>query len=306
MDKGKIYSRILPFLILLVCQNQVIAGAWVQRKHGYYFKLSGNYLLATKEFNHEGERLDIFQERIIYKDASFRDFNITAYLEYGLFERLTLIANFPFKILTSKRTEIIAGGLLARKATIHSVGFADLILSSRFALLREPFVLSLQSGIKTPLFYDEKPGDDGPPLGTGKIDLESHLLLGKSLYPLPIYITASIGYRWRSGPLHDQILYTAEAGYTLDKILFKVTIEGLQSTIQPPDIIGQPVTTPLPGGGGALPNIIEGDQDVFKISPSMIFNLTNGIGLQGEILHIYGGKNTVAGTIYSFALVLTR
>ncbi len=35
------------------------AGAWVQKRHGYYFKLSANYLYATDEFNHEGDKQNI-------------------------------------------------------------------------------------------------------------------------------------------------------------------------------------------------------------------------------------------------------
>jgi len=41
--------------------------------------------------------------------------------------------------------------------------------------------------------------------------------------------------------------------------LVKVAFDDLRSTFTPPDIAGQPVTTPLPGGGGAFPNVIQGD-----------------------------------------------
>ncbi len=121
--------------------------------------------------------------------------NVTAYLEYGLSERLTLIMNLPVKTLTSKRTEIIGGGIVARHVTIHTQGLADLSISVRYALLNGPFVLSYQTGIKLPLGYEEGPADDGPPLGTSKIDFEGHLLIGKSLFSLPAYLTASVGFR---------------------------------------------------------------------------------------------------------------
>jgi len=80
----------------------------------------------------------------------------------------------------------------------------------------------------------------------------------------------------------------------------------LKSTISPPDIVGQPITTPLPGGGGAFPNIIQGDQDSFKISPSIIVNLTKTTALQGEVLHIFAGKNTVSGTIFSLGIIYSK
>jgi hypothetical protein len=232
--------------------------------------------------------------------------NANAYVEFGLFESLTLITNLSYKGLTSKRSELLGGGSATRIVTINTVGLSDIALSGRYLLLHRPFVLSFQGGAKIPVGYEKTPSDDGPPLGTGNLDLDAHLLFGKSMFPLPAYVTTSIGYRWRSGALHDQILFTAEGGYSFGPVLVKVNLDALKSTIAPPDIVGQPITTPLPGGGGVFPNIIQGDQDSFKLSPSIIVNLTNRIAMQGEILHTIAGKNTVAGTIYSFGVIYTR
>ncbi|MFQ5650910.1 MAG: hypothetical protein ACE5IY_13290 [bacterium] len=299
-------SLLISSAALLLLAERAGAGAWPQHKHGLYFKLSSAYLHSTQEFDHNGDRLDIFQERIIYEETSFRDFSVSTYFEYGLSDRLTIVGTLPFKVLRSRRTEIIGGGALARIATLYTIGLSDLSLLGKFALLNGSFALSLQGGLKLPLGYEEKPSDDGAPLGTGVVDFEGHLLVGKSLYPLPAYLTGSVGYRHRTNELHDQLLATAEAGYTAGRFLIKVTVDALMSTIAPPDLVGQPVVSPLPGGGGALPNIIVGDQDIFKISPSLIYRLTSKWAVQGEVLHIYAGKNTVAGTIYSIGFIFQR
>jgi len=89
-------------------------------------------------------------------------------------------------------------------------------------------VFSLQSGIKLALGYEAKPEDDGVPLGTGKVDFDGYLLFGKSLYPFPLYITSGIGYRRRTGPLNDQILYTVEAGWIAGRLVVKVNYDGLR------------------------------------------------------------------------------
>ena len=189
---------------------------------------------------------------------------------------------------------------------LHTVGFADLTVSGRYALLDASFVVSLQGGVKLPLWYEAQPDNDGAPLGTGDVDFEAHLLVGKSLFPLSAYLTSSIGYRCRTGELHDQVVFSAELGYSANRFLTKVTLDGVRSTITPPDLAGQPVTTPLPGGGGAVPNVIEGDQNIFKVSPSVTYKLNPSIALQGELFHTFAGKNTVAGTTYSFVIVLTK
>ncbi len=293
-------------LIILLSPSIVRAGAWVQQKNGLYLKISANYLFTTREFNHLGEELAIFQERLAFINTSFRDFSMNAYVEYGLLERLTVVAHLPYKILTAKRTETIGGDIVARILTLHTLGFGDLTVLGRYAVQTAPLALSVQGGVKIPPGYEKNPANEGAPLGSGEWDAEAHLLVGKSLYPLPLYLTGGLGYRQRGGPLSDQFLYNAEAGLTWRNVLLKVTLDGLFSTVKPPDLAGQPIVTPIPGGGGVLPTVIVGDQDIHKISPSLIVKISPVTSLQAEVLHIFAGKNTVAGTIFSFGVVITK
>lgn len=295
----------VPFICLLL-HSQLFAGAWTQKKSRLYLKISANYLNTTEEFNHVGEKQEIFQERFAFINTSFRDFNFNAYAEYGLFDRFTVIANLPYKILTAKRTEVVGDSVVSRILTLYSLGVADLSLSGRYAIFKAPLAVAFQGGIKIPLGYDKNPRNEGAPLGTGEVDFEGNLLFGKSLYPLPFYLTGGIGYRQRSGALHDQVLYTAEAGFQQSIFLFKVTLDGLFSTTTPPDLAGQAIITPLPGGGGAFPNIIVGDQDVHKISPSLVVKVSPITSFQLEALHIFSGKDTVAGTVFSVGVVVTK
>lgn len=301
----KAFSRIAAICFLLL-STQAFAGAWTQSKHGYFFKFSANYLYTTREYNYLGDRLAIFQERVVYRNASFQDINLNFYGEYGLTDRATLVASLPIKVLTSKWTELILGGQLTSDVTVTTAGPADLSLSLRYGLLRNPLVISAQAGVKIPTGYRQRPKNDGPPLGTAKFDGDFSLLFGASLYPVPIYFTAGLGYRQRGGPFNDQMLYSAEAGVTAGRVLLKVTFDGLLSTVAPPDIVGQTIVTPLPGGGGVLPNIIVGDQDIHKVSPSIIYTLRPGLALQAEALHMLAGKNTVSGSTFSLGLIFNR
>ena len=45
--------------------------------------------------------------------------------------------------------------------------------------------------------------------------------MGKSLYPLPGYVTGEVGYRLRGGTFSNEWFYTLEAGMTYDRILIK-------------------------------------------------------------------------------------
>lgn len=300
-----IHFLIWTFLFLGFATQMLVAGAWAQKKNGYFFKIAINYLSTEKEFNHLGEKIDIFRDLEVYHNARFEDFNANIYFEYGLFPQFTLIGGLPFKQSVSTRTEesVYFGD---REVTRTTTGFADLALSGRLQIFNKPLAVSIQGGIKIPLGYDKTPENDGPTLGTGELDGELLLLLGRSLYPLPLYTTAGIGYRSRGGRFNDEILYNFEVGYTPGKWLFKLTLDGIQNTATPPDLYGRTLVLPLPGGGGVTPELLFGDQHILKLIPGVIFRFSQGLALQAEAIHVLAGTNTVAGTTFSLGLVFLK
>lgn len=304
-------SRISLWLIIVICcqflwVNQLFPGAWTQKKGGYFLKVSGNYLFAKHEFNYLGKRINILEDYEVYKNTSFQDFSTTLYAEYGLNNWFTVIANLPFKVSTTERTETGVNYFTKRIVTVTTSGFSDLTLSGKVGILRKPLVFSVQSGVKIPLGYNRIPENDGAALGTAEVDGEGYLLLGKSLYPLPLYLTGGLGYRRRGGALRDEYLFAAEAGVSGRSWLFKVTFDGVKNTGTPPDLYGSLIITPLPGGGGAFPTILYGDQDYFKVSPGIIYDLKENLAVQLEAIHIAAGKNIISGTTYSLGIVLQR
>ena len=293
-------KSILISLGLLLTHN-LFGGAWVQKEGEYFFKLSTHYLRTNYEFNYNGDRLKILEERLIFNNVYFRDIGLSIYTEYGLSDFVTIIGYLPFKSYTSKRTINTVYQRLVEQ--VSTSGFSDLNLSGRFSIIQNPFALSVQTGIKIPMGYSDLPDNNGPRLGTGDLDFEGLILFGFSLNPLPVYFTGGFGYRHRLGELNDELLLHSEVGFTTGKFLFKTYAEWIKNTTRPPDIYGQPIVTPVPGGGGVLPEIIVGDQDIFKISPSIIYYLSQSMGIQVEISSVLTGKNTLSGTTYSLGLI---
>jgi hypothetical protein len=141
------------------------------------------------------------------------------------------------------------------------------------------------------------------------LDYDAQLLWGTGCHPIPIYITGGIGYRIREGNVHNEWLFNMDVGYTMGRFLFKTYFEMIRNTVAPPDIYGQPIVTPLPGGGGAVPDVfLYGVQDehVTKILPSIIYTLKDGLAVQAEINHILAGKNTLSGTAFSIGIIFSR
>lgn len=289
------------FISIFFLTSNLYAGAWAQKKNGYYLRIYSTYLFAQNEFNYRGESQELYEEQLAYRDSYFKDISLVIYSEYGLTDYFTFIGELPFKSLTTKRTvaSFYGGDEIATTS-----GFADLGLYGNLAIIENPFALSIRAGARIPLGYSEVPQNNGPRLGTAEMSYEGHIHLGSSFYPLPMYFAGSVGYRHRSGELNDEIIITAEIGYTLGPIFLKTYVEVLRNVITPPDIYGQPIVTPLPGGGGVLPDIIIGDQHLTKVIPSITFNLSSTVGVQFEIIEPLTGRNALNGTTYSLGLVL--
>jgi len=96
----------------------------------------------------------------------------------------------------------------------------------------------------------------------------------------------------------------SKAGYSISKLFLKVFYEGVRNIKSPPDIYGEAVQTPLPGGGGELPEIIIGDQDIDKIIFTSSYRISQNISVNGDIFYLFSGKNTISGTTYSIGLIL--
>ena len=305
----------LAAILLALAPTQVHAGAWTQAPGGMYCKIAGLSFRSQDYLDATGER----RERVAKPSMeALSDQSMSAYLEYGLLERLTLVATLPYKRLTYENTEVkvFKSDLLDTTITrIHpdeiNSGLADLELRLRWRLLRFPAVVSLALGGKFPLGYDmdqESIGslgagglglglspstgaDDKVPLGTGERDIDMRLLVGKSLYPLPGYLTSTVGYRKRGGAFSDEIFYGFEAGVSYKRLLVKGAVEGMRTR----------------GDCGAMgQGGLVGDQDILKLAPGLIFSLSKHLELGVDLFHIAAGCNTAAGTTYAAGLAFKR
>ena len=280
-----------------------------------YFKIAGLSFRSQDYLDAYGDR----RERVAKPSMEeLSDQSISAYLEYGLLERLTLVATLPYKRLVYEKTEVKVFKSALLDTTITRIhpdeirsGLADLELRLRWRLLRNPAVVSLALGGKFPLGYDMDQDSIGSldagglglgpspvdgtdskvPLGTSERDIDMRLLVGKSLYPFPGYLTSTIGYRKRGGAFSDELFYGLEAGVTYKRLLVKGVVEGMR-TMGDCGAMGQ---------GGLV-----GDQDILKVSPGLIWSLSKHLEIGVDLYHIAAGCNTAAGTTYAAGLAFKR
>ncbi|NKB66409.1 MAG: hypothetical protein GKR89_05070 [Candidatus Latescibacteria bacterium] len=285
MTRRNLYAG--PGLLLLVLglvslagPTRLEAGAWTQPKRAAYIKLAALSFASNEDLNAGGNRVG--------KPGmgELTDFSISAYLEYGLHERLTLVASLPYKRLLDERRFTDEEGTLTGIGRERHRGPGDLDLRLRWRWRTEPAVISLALGGKVPLDYKMRL-DSNVPLGTGELDGDIRLLVGKSLHPFPGYLTGTAGYRKRGGEFGDELFFGLEGGITWKRLLFKGAVEGI-GTLGDCGATGQAGLT--------------GDQDIIKVAPGLIWPLTQNLELGLDLFHPVAGCNTALGTTYALGL----
>ncbi len=292
-------------LCVTMSAGPAVGGAWTQREGGYYLKIDGSFLTTGKELDFRGNRLDIFQERISFDDATFSDGGVSGYGEYGVTRKLTILGRLPFRRLSSER-KVLGGAYFDEKIEREiTSGFGDLDIGARYGLGFSPLTVSVQGGMKFPLGYDATPDDGGPPLGTGEVDSDIRILAGRGFSSWPVYLSGGIGYRLRGGSYHDEWLYEGEIGLSSGRWLVKIGLAGVENREAPQDLVGAPITTPLPGGGGSFV-VLTGDQNYTKLNPSVSYAIGPGRWFTVELFDVVAGKNTIDGTTVSAGFVFAR
>ena len=288
----RIATTFAAALLLGFSAPVALAGAWLQKQGSRYAKLYGSYLYTEREFNAAGQKVDILSDQDDVSDTAFRDVTIAGYLEYGVHEDLTLTAKVPFRILTSRRTEIANLADLRYNVEAVNGGLGDLELGGRIPLLRAPFPVSFQLGIKLPLGYQAQPTNGGAALGSGSPDFEARLLWGISLYPYG-YFGAELGYRAQGGDIDDQMNVVLEGGTGWRRVRMATKFNAsfsAGSIEQLTDSSTKRVT----------------NYEAMQIIPSVAVVLTPRISLVGEAFHTLDGKNTSVGTAWAIGVEIIQ
>lgn len=271
--KAKFIALISALLLISVSGSQVFAGAWTAKQGGMYNKLALNYFESKKYYDDDGNR-----QRLAY-DGKYSDTNLNCYLEYGLTDDLTLIGSFYYKWLEQENDYFKA----------ESDGVGDFEVGLKWKLLDDPLVLAIQALTKISGPYDD---DEVPGLGNNQTDFELRLLLGKSLYPLPLYMGLEAAYRWRSKAPADEWRLLAEIGGNAGKYFYgRVKLDCLFSANN------------AESGAGFTNITLTPEYDLITLDTTLGVNFNEHVSLEFSYVPTIYGENTAAGYTLSSALV---
>ncbi|GIV60673.1 MAG: hypothetical protein KatS3mg043_1762 [Rhodothermaceae bacterium] len=239
---------------------------------------------------------------------AFFDRSLYVYGEYGLADRLTLVMLVPFKRVTVHDTRF----------AYTTEGFGSMMLGLRVGLAsllgvslrRAAAALTVTTTL--PLGYTR---NLTPSLGPGQVDVQAVFGYGLSLYPLPAYLQAGLGYRLRSGfyglsqaracapgpppvpcladerpDYADEWLFSAEAGLTLGRwALLQALVHGTWSN-QPPETGFNPAN-PIPTRTRYV-----------KTGAGLTLYPLPRLGLSAQVFRTPFGRNTIRSTDWFFGL----
>lgn len=254
----------------VVSSSPADAGAWLQEKGGGYLKVAFASFRSDEAFDATGRTVPLDAGGTASGD--YTDVSFSTYLEYGLHDRITLIASVPIK--------------QASKGDDRTVGIGDFVAGLRAPLYDGPLFVSISSCLKLPLYGESQSAS--PSLGTAGVDGDLRLLAGRSFWPMPAYATAEVGYRRRHG-FADQVIYSAELGATLGRLETQVRLAGENSRVDPAAVVLDP----------ANPNF--GDQDFLNLGVGAAIR-AGTVQLTFDAIRTVSGRNTAKGTYLSIGV----
>ncbi|MFQ5601837.1 MAG: hypothetical protein ACE5HS_01060 [bacterium] len=283
-------------LILLVCclllqTTQIFAGAWTQKKHHYYVKISLLRFESTSQYLLNGQRQKLVDR------GQVLDLAVNYYMEYGIFDDLTFIASLPFKRINFS--------CAIEDCNKTSSGVGDIYFGLRYRLSEKLWTLSLQSGIKIAPNYetDEKELNSAPPLGDGQNDFELRLQVGRSIFKYRGYLNLDVGYRARSQEPVDEIPFSFELGVDLTQdYLLSAQIYGVKSISETKNqsdfrIVDGRVVNFV--GTGAV-------EDFIKAQVQFIYRINRHLDLSFLFEQVLDGRNTSHASILGGGVALHR
>ncbi len=250
------------------------AGGWTQPQGKGYFKLSQQIISAESLFFANGSKGKI---------PTVSGYTTSLYGEFGLIDRVTLVGYMPFYSSFSVDAE----------GFDSTTGVGDWDVGVRIGILTKgPTVVSLQALAGLPL------GDSGQGVvlwtGDGEFNQHFSLQVGHSLYPVPGYLKAEIGYNNREGDddpendFADELRYSLQAGYTIaERVGIALSLRGIKALDRADDEFHP-----------------RNDVEYLSYGPQVDFYVTPNAGITASMSRFTRAHNMLDAPTWEFGLFL--
>ena len=261
------------------------AGAWTQAKGSGFYKLGSQMTRGTEFREMSGHSMII---------PTLADYTFSLYGEYGLRDGLTLVGYLPFfkRITLNKQVGRPSGFVYFEGDDVTGLGDAQLGVRYRIAQAKAT-VVSAGLTLGVPIGDDAQP--NGLLTGDGEANQVLAIQVGHSLYPMPAYINVDFGYNNRVDGFSDEILYAAEAGYTVGSLTGILRVRGMESRENGDD-----------GVGGGMGGLYANNQSFLTYGPELIYDFSQRVGIALGAANTAREKNALSEPVFSFGIFVKR
>ncbi len=266
------YFLLVSVCIVLAEDQQAICGAWPRKPGTGFVQLGFSSIGYNNVYGDNGEKVQV--------GADVRNNVLQAFGDFGVTENLSVSVMAPFVFISVKDSA----------AEYSHSGIGDLSLSFRYNVSQGGgYAVSGLAllGIPTGDSKDAR----GLLLGDGEFNAGVGLSVGKSFYPIPLYVNAELLYDFRAGDFSNDIFYGFEVGYGLlsDRLYVILLLSGRESTSTKP-------TMPTPAARFGLHT---NNQEFTSIVPKLFLKLGDGWSASLAYFTATHGRNVAGGAVLS-------
>jgi hypothetical protein len=321
----KIISLVLLFAVLCIFSSHEVFAAWTQAKGHSYNQLSLSYYKTVKKFTtlvRDDEENLIDTDGKIYRneEEEFTSTKITYYGEYGITDRLTVIATIPYDWQRSNDTMRYAG-------EDGPSGLSDINLGMRYQLVPDLFgsgvLMSVQGEVKIPAAYDYDHPLFNLSLGDGQYDATGLIQFGRGLGKGYGWLNVGYKYRFENDKFDpetfkpsDEFKITFGGGYAITSWLSLTGYVDMIKAVGNAEVSKAMIVRSYSTGLGAatakdelIKDTLSLEKDDMSVSVGLQFNLSPTMQAVVSYTRDISGfgdfktKNAALGQTYSLAFV---
>lgn len=248
-------------------------GGWVWGKNKGYIKVAQNMIRSPYFFARDGSIEDIPTTSL---------FTTSLYGEFGLSDKLSVIAYIPFFVRSTKNERIYNQSKIVEPGQeINSFGDTDISLKYGF-FQDKPIVLAASLTFGIPFGFSDVREDKILQTGDGEFNQLIKLAASHSFYPKPFYMTTFLGFNNRTNGFSDEFHFGGEIGWTPGKFAVIMKIYSLNS---------------LYNGDGFSTNangVFANNTEYFSYTPELIYQINNKMGVSASAGLALSGKRILA------------
>ena len=273
--------------LAILSQNVFAGGGWVNKRGTGFLKLNQFFTFSDEFILPSGEVREIPRTSI---------YTTSLYLEYGLTDRFTGVAYFPFYSRSTLNSTFSVRDQEFRTSGDEFSDIGDSFIGLKYGLFQDeeaPIKVSL--GLIFGLAFGEESGGQTGLLQTG--DGEYNQLIqveaSHSFYPVPAYITARVGFNNRTKGFSEEFQYGLELGYKFkEKLTTSFILSGVESFQN-----GSAETRATNG-------IFSNNTEFLTLRPGLSYDVNSKFGIEGGAIFVASGRQILGDPAYEIGVFM--